>query len=244
MMFAVSCKKHEPNSIYEPTEDNKPHVQNSGFTINGDSLAFLGKIADIGNSELLRYGHLWGDQQTLNFIGTQYRDSSITEVANFKLDPIPFVSKTINFDKNKTLFFVAFAINEAGISYSVVQSVYPNLVYERYEIIQEQNSDNKINPGETVKLRFYFKNTSPINSLGTRVSLISNSSSYINSINPLQNIVCSPQIITNFNESFIETELKIDGNTPNINLPIPMELTDSYGRKTTFTGNNIQIKIN
>ena len=239
-----SCKKYEQDSIYEPTTENKPVVHSVNYSINGEFVTFNSKIVSGGKSNLLRYGHLWGSSSTLKFINNQYLDSTVYPVTNAIVFPHDFETVTNNFEHDKTLYFLPFAINEAGISYGDPIAIMPQLFFDRYEIIQEQINDKKINPGETVKLRFYFKNISPINSVGTKIESIVELSDYIVSVSPLQNINLNPQLLSQGNESYADAQFVFSNNSSAF-IEIEIILVDSNGKKTNVKQiDNKKIRIN
>lgn len=227
-----SCYKDD--SIYRPIAENQPEVGvNNNFSIDGNAIIVTGEIKRSGAAALLKYGHIWGTSSKLDFIDKQY--SGYQEVKHSQNASIPtsFQNRITNFDINKILYVASFAINEAGISYSSPIQVSSNISYTRYEILQEGVNDKRITPGEKIKLRLYFANKSPINSISTQVKSISRLSDYIVSIVPNENLTFSPRnLLTNIGEYTIDLELTIASNA-NGNINLEATIINSFGTQVT-----------
>lgn len=208
LLLLLSCEKLEENSIYHVSDENLPVVSMiKDSEIDEGLLVFFSTVEKSDPSKLLRYGHLWGHSSELTFSNNSYFDFSEFDYSDVQVDPIKFETTTINFDRNQKLFYRAYAINENGINYSLVQPLCSSVYFDYYEIIEEDNNDNKINPGETVKLRFFLKNESIINSVNTKITEVVNFSSFINYIDPFVDI---PVNFINYeNSSYIDLEISL-----------------------------------
>lgn len=196
-----SCLKED--SIYHIDDKNLPIVSlDNNIQIENNFIKIKGSVVDAGSSNLLRFGHLWGVSPALSF-----NENNFIDYSEFYENYNSFETIIQSYDNSMPMYYRAFAINEAGISYSQTKQICPELYYDRYEIISESIEDNKINPGETVIIRFYIKNNSPINSVSSNIHSITQSI-FFTYINPISNIPLTPNTVSYFsNGSFFDVEI-------------------------------------
>lgn len=219
-----SCSKYKQDSVFHIDSNNLPVVINaSQAQFTGDSIKFLGNITYSGASKLLRYGHIWSNSPILDFVNTPQFKFKQYLAPDIYPEQIPFANTTKDFDKTKVLYYNVFAINESGISYgATVQSVCSDVYFDRYIILEDPNGNGKIDPNETVKLRLFFKNRSPINSISPKIESIPQSN-FLPSIVPTTNISLYPTIIYQNSESYADVKFTIAaGATSQIQLTVLM----------------------
>lgn len=245
LFFICSCSKYEQNSIYHI--DKLPILQtDKEIEYNGDSIRFSAQIISSSDSKILRYGHIWGHDSLLNFNNMRFKSNSIINVKDFYSLPIDFYKTTNNFDRNKALYYNSYAINEAGIAYGQEYKICSEIYFDRYSIIQESVIDNKITPGETITLKMFFKNKSPVNSLSTRIHDIPQSN-FLSVLTQISDINLTPNIISQSNESNIIVTFKIASNVNSVldfKIFIKDDCSDKIYDVKTFDKKNLKFIIN
>jgi hypothetical protein len=191
LLFSTCYKQ---DSIYHYVESNLPKVENLTLSVTNGCIDMPSKVSKNDVSELLRVGHIWGTNSSLKFADN--KDSKFKENKQVsQLLPFNFASKICSADVegDKPLYITSYAINEIGISYGSTIQVFPDIEFSKLpQLLEEQNMDKKINPGERVKLKFFIRNKNPVNSLNTKVESLSYSVNELVSVEPRLNIGFSP----------------------------------------------------
>lgn len=247
MFTLTSCGKYEMNSIYHISDESLPFLMTSpNAKTEGSFIKIESKVIESDPTKLLRYGHIWGFDSSLSFKDS-YINFDENEYNKLQNESIEFDSNILVENRRKKLYIRSYAVNEIGLVYSNVQSVCSDLYLDRIIIIEEENNDNKINPGETVKLRFYFKNQSLIQSISPKVRTITKSSNFINSVTPFRNIDFSDTIVGLNNEAFVEATFDLASNA-NAFIEFQIFVIDECfpeGRDIKdINNNNLRININ
>ena len=254
LLIAISLLRctYKEDSVYSIKEENLPKLGSTRIDVLDDSLVFSSSIVRTGRSSLLRYGHIWGDTPDLSFADGIFFNYSEVQFSGFQEEPFNFrtYATDMSIDKNSPMYVMPYAVNEAGISYGLVneQSICSNLYFKEYQIIEEENGDGKISPGEIVKLKFWISNNSLINSVSPLITTVKKSSNYVISVTPFQNISVIPNVITNHLDGFFISEVQLASNATNP-LVVEVFIRDNNCHLIPFKllkrdGTDIFIKIN
>lgn len=260
IIFIVSACEYEADSIYHPTIENKPIVEiETEYESTDDQVTIRGTIVtssleennDKRKPELLRYGHIWGHVGSNTNCLLSFDNNNYINFSSYEYDGIP--DRNIEFDTeiSKSIIeddftVVAYAINEAGISYSNCVDVFAEVYFAGYEIVEEENNDNKINPGEELKLRFFISNASSIKSQGTSILEVNEFSGFLDYMEPRRNIEVMPSNIEKSAISSMEVFTRVTTNARGF-IEFEIKAIDSKGRITSLRqedGSLIRIDIN